>query len=110
MTAQVLEQQTAEIHRSHRDVTGGWLRPATFGVMDGLVSNFALVAGVVGGGATGKIVIMTGLAGLVAGACSMASGEFTSVSSSASTPTTCRRPGSRPDRRSPPLPSARWFR
>ena len=81
MTAQVLEQQTAEIHRSHRDVTGGWLRPATFGVMDGLVSNFALVAGVVGGGATGKIVIMTGLAGLVAGACSMASGEFTSVSS-----------------------------
>ncbi len=81
MTAQVLEPQTAEIHRSHRDVTGGWLRPATFGVMDGLVSNFALVAGVVGGGATGKIVIMTGLAGLVAGACSMASGEFTSVSS-----------------------------
>jgi VIT1/CCC1 family predicted Fe2+/Mn2+ transporter len=49
--------------------------------MDGLVSNFALVAGVVGGGATGKVVIMTGLAGLVAGACSMASGEFTSVSS-----------------------------
>jgi VIT1/CCC1 family predicted Fe2+/Mn2+ transporter len=81
MTAQALEPQTAEIHRSHRDVTGGWLRPATFGVMDGLVSNFALVAGVVGGGATGKIVIMTGLAGLVAGACSMASGEFTSVSS-----------------------------
>jgi VIT1/CCC1 family predicted Fe2+/Mn2+ transporter len=49
--------------------------------MDGLVSNFALVAGVVGGGASGKVVIMTGLAGLVAGACSMASGEFTSVSS-----------------------------
>ena len=79
MTAEVAEQ--SEIHHSHRDVTGGWLRPATFGVMDGLVSNFALVAGVVGGGATGKVVIMTGLAGLVAGACSMASGEFTSVSS-----------------------------
>jgi VIT1/CCC1 family predicted Fe2+/Mn2+ transporter len=79
MTAEVAE--TPELHHSHRDVTGGWLRPATFGVMDGLVSNFALVAGVVGGGATGKIVIMTGLAGLVAGACSMASGEFTSVSS-----------------------------
>jgi VIT1/CCC1 family predicted Fe2+/Mn2+ transporter len=76
-----LAEQAAEIHHSHRDVTGGWLRPATFGVMDGLVSNFALVAGVVGGGATGKVVIMTGLAGLVAGACSMASGEFTSVSS-----------------------------
>jgi vacuolar iron transporter family protein len=80
MTA-VAETETPEIHHSHRDVTGGWLRPATFGVMDGLVSNFALVAGVVGGGATGKVVIMTGLAGLVAGACSMASGEFTSVSS-----------------------------
>ena len=79
MTAEVAE--TPEIHHAHRDVTGGWLRPATFGVMDGLVSNFALVAGVVGGGASGKIVIMTGLAGLVAGACSMASGEFTSVSS-----------------------------
>ncbi|NUR95311.1 MAG: hypothetical protein HOV67_08645, partial [Kribbellaceae bacterium] len=79
MTAEVAE--TPELHHSHRDVTGGWLRPATFGVMDGLVSNFALVAGVVGGGATGKVVIMTGLAGLVAGACSMASGEFTSVSS-----------------------------
>ena len=80
MTAEVAETP-AELHHSHRDVTGGWLRPATFGVMDGLVSNFALVAGVVGGGATGKVVIMTGLAGLVAGACSMASGEFTSVSS-----------------------------
>jgi VIT1/CCC1 family predicted Fe2+/Mn2+ transporter len=81
MTAHVAEVPTPELHHSHRDVTGGWLRPATFGVMDGLVSNFALVAGVVGGGATGKVVIITGLAGLVAGACSMASGEFTSVSS-----------------------------
>jgi VIT1/CCC1 family predicted Fe2+/Mn2+ transporter len=80
MTADLVEQP-AELHHSHRDVTGGWLRPATFGVMDGLVSNFALVAGVVGGGASGKVVIVTGLAGLVAGACSMASGEFTSVSS-----------------------------
>jgi VIT1/CCC1 family predicted Fe2+/Mn2+ transporter len=80
MSTEVAERP-AEQHHSHRDVTGGWLRPATFGVMDGLVSNFALVAGVVGGGATGKVVIMTGLAGLVAGACSMASGEFTSVSS-----------------------------
>ncbi|GAA1592561.1 VIT1/CCC1 transporter family protein [Kribbella sancticallisti] len=80
MTAEVAESP-AELHHSHRDVTGGWLRPATFGVMDGLVSNFALVAGVVGGGASGKVVIVTGLAGLVAGACSMASGEFTSVSS-----------------------------
>jgi vacuolar iron transporter family protein len=70
-----------ELHHAHRDVTGGWMRPATFGVMDGLVSNFALVAGVVGGGATGPTVVVAGLAGLVAGACSMATGEFTSVSS-----------------------------
>jgi VIT1/CCC1 family predicted Fe2+/Mn2+ transporter len=76
-----VDLRSPEIHHSHRDVTGGWLRPATFGVMDGLVSNFALVAGVVGGGATGHSVVLTGLAGLAAGACSMATGEFTSVSS-----------------------------
>ncbi len=70
-----------ELHHAHRDVSGGWLRPATFGVMDGLVSNFSLVAGVVGGGASGHGVVLTGLAGLVAGACSMATGEYTSVSS-----------------------------
>jgi VIT1/CCC1 family predicted Fe2+/Mn2+ transporter len=49
--------------------------------MDGLVSNFALVAGVVGGGASSHTVVLTGLAGLAAGACSMASGEYISVSS-----------------------------
>ncbi|WP_214108366.1 VIT1/CCC1 transporter family protein [Acrocarpospora catenulata] len=70
-----------EIHHSHRDVTGGWLRPATFGVMDGLVSNFALVTGIIGGGGTGSAVLLAGFAGLVAGACSMATGEYTSVSS-----------------------------
>ena len=80
MTSELVEH-AAEIHHSHRDVTGGWLRPATFGVMDGLVSNFALVAGVVAGGAVGHAVVLTGLAGLAAGACSMATGEFTSVSS-----------------------------
>jgi vacuolar iron transporter family protein len=80
MTSQT-DTSPPELHEHHRDVTGGSLRPATFGVMDGLVSNFALVAGVVGGGATGTTVIITGLAGLVAGACSMATGEFASVSS-----------------------------
>jgi vacuolar iron transporter family protein len=80
-TPDIPDISPAELHRSHRDVTGGWLRPATFGVMDGLVSNFSLVAGVVGGGAPAHSVILTGLAGLVAGACSMATGEFTSVSS-----------------------------
>ena len=64
----------------HRDVTGGWLRPAVFGAMDGLVSNFALMAGVAGAAAaTGggqKNVILAGLAGLAAGAFSMAAGEY----------------------------------
>lgn len=70
-----------EHHRGHRDVTGGWLRPAVFGAMDGLVSNFALISGVVGGGAAAATVVITGLAGLAAGACSMAAGEYTSVAS-----------------------------
>ena len=62
-------------------MTGGWLRPAVFGVMDGLVSNFALVAGVAGGGAPAGTVALAGFAGLVAGAISMATGEYTSVAS-----------------------------
>jgi len=69
----------AEIHHQHRDVTGGWLRPAVFGVMDGLVSTFALVAGVAGAGVAGRTVALAGFAGLVAGAFSMATGEYTSV-------------------------------
>jgi vacuolar iron transporter family protein len=71
----------AEIHHSHRDVAGGWLRPAVFGVMDGLVSNTALIAGVAGGGAAPETVLLAGFAGLVAGALSMATGEYTSVAS-----------------------------
>jgi len=71
---------TAEAYaHHHRDVSGGWLRPAVFGAMDGLVSNFALMAGVVGGDAGHRTIVLTGLAGLVAGACSMAAGEYTSV-------------------------------
>jgi vacuolar iron transporter family protein len=75
------EAARSEIHHSHRDVTGGPLRPAVFGVMDGLVSNTALVAGVAGGGVSSSTVVLTGLAGLVAGALSMATGEYTSVAS-----------------------------
>jgi len=70
-----------EHHRDHRDVTGGWLRPAVFGVMDGLVSNTALIAGVAGGGAAPRGVLLAGLAGLAAGAFSMATGEYVSVAS-----------------------------
>jgi VIT1/CCC1 family predicted Fe2+/Mn2+ transporter len=63
----------------HRDVTGGALRAATFGAMDGLVTNIALVAGVGGGGADRNVIILAGMAGLVAGAFSMALGEYASV-------------------------------
>ena len=71
----------AESHHSHRDVSGGWLRPAVFGAMDGLVSNVALIAGVTGGGAAPAAVVLAGLAGLAASAFSMAAGEYTSVAS-----------------------------
>jgi VIT1/CCC1 family predicted Fe2+/Mn2+ transporter len=73
----------ASIAEHHRDVTGGWLRPAVFGAMDGLVSNVGLVAGVAGGGAGAGAVVLAGFAGLVAGAISMALGEYTSVKSQA---------------------------
>ncbi|MFC9974081.1 VIT1/CCC1 transporter family protein [Spirillospora sp. NPDC127200] len=72
---------SAEIHHRHRDVTGGWLRPAVFGAMDGLVSNFALIAGIAGGQAPQRVVLLAGLAGLAAGAFSMAAGEYVSVAS-----------------------------
>jgi vacuolar iron transporter family protein len=62
-------------------VSGGWLRPAVFGAMDGLVTNVSLIAGVGGGGASRHTIVLTGLAGLAAGAFSMATGEYVSVSS-----------------------------
>lgn len=72
---------TESIDHEHPDVTGGWLRPSVFGAMDGLVSNFALVMGVTGGSDDTKPVLLAGLAGLAAGALSMAAGEYTSVAS-----------------------------
>src|ERR1700728_3917770 len=65
----------------HRDVSGGWLRPAVFGAMDGLVTNVSLISGVGGGGGKAHTIVLTGLAGLAAGAFSMAAGEYVSVSS-----------------------------
>jgi VIT1/CCC1 family predicted Fe2+/Mn2+ transporter len=67
------------MHHDHQNVQGGWLRPSVFGAMDGLVSNFALIAGVAGGGAPSHTVALAGLAGLMGGALSMAWGEYTSV-------------------------------
>lgn len=65
-------------HYTHADVSGGWLRAATFGAMDGLVSNTALIAGVAAS-ADARTVVLSGVAGLLAGAFSMALGEYTSV-------------------------------
>jgi vacuolar iron transporter family protein len=76
------QPRKAEQHgHQHRDVSGGWLRPAVFGAMDGLVTNVSLISGVSGGSASHSAIVLTGLAGLAAGALSMATGEFVSVSS-----------------------------
>ena len=64
---------------AHRDVSGGWLRPAVFGAVDGLVTNASLISGLGGGGAAAHTVILTGVAALVAGAFSMGTGEYISV-------------------------------
>ncbi|WP_304045895.1 VIT1/CCC1 transporter family protein [Jatrophihabitans endophyticus] len=81
MTETTRDTDSAEIHHEHRDVAGGWLRPTVFGMMDGLVSNFALIAGVAGASADRTAVSLAGLAGLVGGAFSMATGEYVSVAS-----------------------------
>ena len=70
----------AAIGRGHRG-GGGNLRPAIFGVNDGLVSNASLILGMVGASASTGTVLATGIAGLLAGALSMAAGEFVSVRS-----------------------------
>jgi VIT1/CCC1 family predicted Fe2+/Mn2+ transporter len=76
-----IERVEHEHDHSHRDVSGGWLRAGTFGAMDGLVSNSALIAGFAGGAVSNRTVVLAGMAGLVAGAFSMATGEYTSVQS-----------------------------
>ena len=75
-----LDEPDGEL-RAHRDVNGGWLRPAVFGAMDGLVTNSSLIAGIGGGGAGHAAIVLTGIAGLIAGAFSMATGEYISVKS-----------------------------
>jgi vacuolar iron transporter family protein len=77
----VTDASTRVSEHHHADVSGGWLRPAVFGAMDGLVTNIALIAGVGGGGAEPRNIVLTGFAGLVAGAISMGLGEYTSVQS-----------------------------
>jgi vacuolar iron transporter family protein len=67
--------------RWHRGDASGAFRAAVFGVNDGLVSNLALIMGVAGGQASSRVILLAGLAGLLAGAFSMGAGEFISVSS-----------------------------
>jgi VIT1/CCC1 family predicted Fe2+/Mn2+ transporter len=66
------------VHLSHRS---NWLRAAVLGANDGIVSTASLVLGVAASGASGAAVVTAGIAGLVAGALSMAAGEYVSVSS-----------------------------
>ncbi len=67
-----------ELHRAHKVV---WLRAAVLGANDGIVSTASLIIGVAAAGAAHDNIILAGVAGLVAGAMSMAAGEFVSVSS-----------------------------
>ena len=63
----------------HRNVQAGWARAAVFGVSDGLVSNVALILGFAGASTEAPLVRVAGVAGLLAGAVSMAAGEFISI-------------------------------
>lgn len=71
-----------EEHRSHRV---GWLRAAVLGANDGIVSTASLIIGVAAAGGTQESILLAGVAGLVAGAMSMAAGEYVSVSSQSDT-------------------------
>lgn len=70
-----------DIGRRHKGPAGGNLRAAVFGVSDGLVSNASLIMGVAAANASNTNIMLTGIAGLLAGALSMAAGEFVSVRS-----------------------------
>lgn len=71
-----------EVHRSHRI---GWLRASVLGANDGIVSTSSLIIGVAAANTAQSDIILAGLAGLVAGAMSMAAGEYVSVSSQSDT-------------------------
>ena len=71
-----------EVHRSHRV---GWLRAAVLGANDGIVSTASLILGVAAAHSSIESILLAGLAGLVAGAMSMAAGEYVSVSSQSDT-------------------------
>lgn len=78
----VVGSELARVERRHRNVGGNALRAAVLGANDGLCSNLALVMGVAGASTSSHAILVTGLAGLLAGAFSMALGEWVSVTSS----------------------------
>lgn len=78
----IADMRHTERHKNHRI---GWLRAAVLGANDGIVSTASLVLGVAAAGATPQNILITGVAGLVAGAMSMAAGEYVSVSSQSDT-------------------------
>jgi vacuolar iron transporter family protein len=80
-------QETSSTRQGQRHRTGriGWLRAAVLGANDGIVSTASLVVGVAAAGTTRQEILLAGIAGMVAGALSMAAGEYVSVSSQADT-------------------------
>jgi vacuolar iron transporter family protein len=74
-------EQIARSEGRHRAAAGGALRAGVFGVNDGLLSNLLLIVGVAGGTSNRNVILLAGLAGLLAGAFSMAAGEWVSVKS-----------------------------
>ncbi len=80
-TTGALGSEVARVEGRHRNVGGNALRAAVLGANDGLCSNLALVMGIAGASSSSKLILVSGVAGLVAGACSMALGEWLSVTS-----------------------------
>ena len=80
-TTHAMPESVEKIGLRHKNSTGGNLRAAIFGVSDGLVSNASLIIGVAAASSTNNTILLTGIAGLLAGALSMAAGEFVSVRS-----------------------------
>jgi VIT1/CCC1 family predicted Fe2+/Mn2+ transporter len=82
MPGHVMPRSVEDVGRRHRGIeSGGNLRAAVFGVNDGLVSNASLIMGIAGATTDPRLIVLTGAAGLVAGAFSMAAGEYVSVRS-----------------------------
>jgi VIT1/CCC1 family predicted Fe2+/Mn2+ transporter len=81
LAGHLMPTSVAQVGARHKGYGGGNLRAAVFGVNDGLVSNASLIMGVAGAGAASDVIVTTGVAGLLAGALSMAAGEYVSMRS-----------------------------